>query len=67
MNERDEAIQRLREAVFNKGRRSKYHDAIEFRHRKEWPVLWKAIDRVLASSSDHVVTETRTEGESSER
>jgi hypothetical protein len=36
-------IDRIRDAVENKGPEPKYHDRVHRKHMKEWPTLWKAI------------------------
>lgn len=38
----------LLKAVEDKGPASARHDHIMTLHRREWPTLWDAIDRVLA-------------------
>ena len=42
--------EQLRRAVTNPGPRPKVHYETTFRHRREWPALWAAIDRILAES-----------------
>jgi hypothetical protein len=34
-------------AVKHKGRYPEYHDILLERHRKEWPYLWRRIDKAL--------------------
>lgn len=36
----------LVKALRDEGRSPAYHQATMQRHRREWPVLWKAIDRI---------------------
>lgn len=43
----DKHVDELRKAIKKQGRNPKYHRETMARHRKEWPVLWKAIDRIL--------------------
>lgn len=42
-----EAIKQLRNAIDVEGRSPEHHHNIMAKHRKEWPTLWKAIDRLL--------------------
>lgn len=42
-------VEQLARAVYDKGRMPIYHDTVMARHRKEWPTLWAAIDRLLES------------------
>ena len=37
----------LKDAIDNHGPYPKRHSKIMFRHRKEWPKLWNAIDKIL--------------------
>lgn len=46
------AIQKLRDAVVNPGPKPVHHYATMVRHRREWPVLWEAIDMLLLSSDN---------------
>ena len=50
----DNAILRLRKAVFNKGPNPKFHDKLMKKHRKEWPELWIAIDEILKDDKKNV-------------
>ena len=43
------AIDALVTAVLYEGANPAYHRETMARHRKEWPVLWSAIDAVIAS------------------
>jgi len=42
-----EALTELYIAINDKGSVPEYHEEIRKRHRKEWPMLWKAIDKVI--------------------
>lgn len=44
----DDALEMLREAIENEGRCPRLHRRIMRRHRREWPALWIALDRVIA-------------------
>lgn len=37
----------LWKALYDKGPAPEYHDQIHRKHRKEWPELWIAIDRLV--------------------
>ena len=53
LTEREEllaALKSIRKAVFDEGRAPGHHHAVMNRHRREWPVLWKAIDKALKAS-----------------
>lgn len=39
---------RLRSVLTDKGPNPQHHDLIEERHRREWPLLWAAIDELMA-------------------
>lgn len=41
------ALMHLEEAIYDEGPQPKYHRQVMKKHRKEWPVLWAAIDEVL--------------------
>ena len=41
------AIRDVRRAVQNEGPVPKHHRAVMARHRREWPALWEAIDRLM--------------------
>ena len=41
----------LREAVENEGTHPEYHRAVMAKHRREWPVLWSAIDAILSGET----------------
>jgi hypothetical protein len=36
----------IMDAIEDEGRVPRYHRQIMARHRKEWPTLWRAIDRI---------------------
>lgn len=42
------AVQQMKEAITNKGSHPKYHERVMLRHQWEWPVLWEAINSILA-------------------
>lgn len=46
---RDEAVAAIIAAIEQPGRSPAYHRAIMSRHRREWPVLWRAIDALRAA------------------
>lgn len=41
------AVEELVRAVLNKGPVPRYHDQVIARHRREAPVIWAAIDRIV--------------------
>lgn len=43
----DDMMNALTKAINNQGRNPKYHRETMARHRKEWPTLWKIIDKEL--------------------
>lgn len=43
-----DAVEQLRTAVANPGRRPDHHGEVMARHRREWPTLWRAIDQLTA-------------------
>ena len=43
----DAAIRALHETIMNPGRSVDYHFEVLHRHRREWPMLWEAIDLLL--------------------
>ena len=47
-DELKEALQQLRQAVKDEGPKPRFHREVEMRHRRQWPTLWSAIDRLLA-------------------
>jgi hypothetical protein len=49
---RDAAIEQLRRAILDPGRDPVWHRRTMERHRREWPVLWRAIDRLLREETD---------------
>lgn len=48
MDSTQQAIEELRRAIKDKGPVPAYHDDILRRHRREWPTLWEAIDKLLS-------------------
>ena len=48
----DRKIDALRKAVMFQGSHPLHHRQVMARHRKEWPVLWKAIDQLLAAPKE---------------
>jgi len=48
MSELDDAVAAVRDAILNEGPKSAYHRAVMARHRRKWPTLWSALDRLLA-------------------
>jgi hypothetical protein len=46
--QRDIIITAVRDAINKKGYMPFYHDSVMKRHRREWPALWKALDRLVA-------------------
>lgn len=47
MTELETAIDKLRLAIENEGLQPRHHRRVMEAHRKEWPTLWAAIDRLL--------------------
>lgn len=52
MNEMEEAIRQLKQAIFVEGVVPYYHREIMKKHRKEWPTLWAAIDKLIEVEND---------------
>jgi hypothetical protein len=48
----DRKIDALRKAIMFQGSHPLHHRQVMARHRKEWPVLWKAIDQLLAAQKE---------------
>jgi hypothetical protein len=46
MSEIQEALEELRAAIENEGPHPLWHQQTMQRHRQEWPILWRAIDRL---------------------
>lgn len=46
-----ETIRQLREAIDNAGPSPQAHSNIMRAHRREWPTIWAAIDRLVHRSS----------------
>lgn len=49
MSALDAAVRRLRSAIEDEGVCPRYHRAQMSRLQHEWPVLWTAIEKVLAA------------------
>lgn len=47
-------------AILNEGSHPLHHRKVMARHRKEWSVLWKAIDELVKSQSKETNNEYRT-------
>jgi hypothetical protein len=45
-------IEILEKSITNEGPYPKHHRKIMFKHRREWPTLWNAIDRLLSKTSN---------------
>jgi hypothetical protein len=43
----DNALEQLRRAIRDEGPSPRLHRKVMARHRREWPTLWAAIDRLL--------------------
>jgi hypothetical protein len=48
MSELELAVDKIRLAIENEGTNPYYHRRIMYRHRREWPTLWRAIDALMA-------------------
>jgi hypothetical protein len=48
----DRKIDALRKAIMFQGSHPLHHRQVMARHRREWPVLWKAIDQLLATHKE---------------
>ena len=48
MSEMDKAIQKLIDAIRIEGPVPSYHHHVMRKHRKEWPTLWNAIDKIVS-------------------
>lgn len=40
-------IEQLKSAINDEGPNPRYHNKIMKKHRRDWPVLWEAIDRLV--------------------
>lgn len=40
----------LRKAIMDEGSHPSHHRQVMARHRREWPVLWKAIDQLVTTT-----------------
>ena len=49
MNRQQQAVKAVVMAVRDPGRAPRFHYRLMFRHRKQWPTLWKALDELIAS------------------
>lgn len=53
---RDKALQKAAEevarAIMDEGIMPGYHREIMTRHRKEWPTLWRALDKLVRRAYD---------------
>ena len=47
-----QALEEIKQAIRVKGPVPKFHKDTMKRHRKEWPTLWKAIDKATAALED---------------
>lgn len=47
------AAQEVRQAIKAEGRNPHYHREILARHRRQWPILWEALDK-LCLTLDHL-------------
>jgi peptidoglycan hydrolase CwlO-like protein len=45
-------IKSIEKTITNEGRYPKRHRKIMFKHKREWPSLWNAIDKLLDKSSN---------------
>lgn len=45
----EQAVKDVVMAIRDPGRVPRWHYRIMFRHRKEWPTLWKALDELVAA------------------
>ena len=43
-------IDDLRKAIMDEGSHPLHHRQVMARHRREWPVLWKAIDQLVTTT-----------------
>ena len=48
MDQRNAACEELIKAVLDRGPRPDVHDKIMAKHRREWPTLWRAIDKIVS-------------------
>ncbi len=42
-------VEEIREAILNEGPHPSLHKQIMAKHRKEWPTLWRALDKLMAA------------------
>jgi hypothetical protein len=45
------AVRAVVQAITNEGRVPGYHRQVMQRHRSEWPTLWRALDQLVAATS----------------
>jgi hypothetical protein len=45
----EEAVKNVVMAIRDSGSVPRWHYRIMFRHRKEWPTLWKALDELISA------------------
>lgn len=45
----EHAAYEVRRALRNEGRSPQWHRSLQARHRAEWPVLWAALDQLVAA------------------
>jgi hypothetical protein len=43
----DGQLRQIRNAIYDEGVNPQHHRSVMYRHRKEWPTLWKAIDESM--------------------
>lgn len=48
----NDAVENLHKAIHDKGSHPRYHDQKLFELKRDWPVLWNAIDEVLCAIVD---------------
>ena len=48
----DRKIDALRKAIMDEGSHPLHHREVMARHRREWPVLWRAIDQLVAAQKE---------------
>lgn len=49
MSKIEEIIVEIRDAILNEGPQPLYHKSVMEKHRKEWPTLWNALDKLIKS------------------
>jgi ATP-dependent Clp protease ATP-binding subunit ClpC len=55
-----DAVERIYQALTDAGSHPEYHQTTMSRHRREWPILWAAIDTLLETDRQERISQTGT-------